>query len=666
MLLSAEQAHVVGLVRAGHNVSVTAVAGAGKSTTCFHAAQAVAPARTLVLCFNASLAATSTDRARALGLDTVVDCMTVHALASRMFGCAVHDSYVLQLMLARPTTTVTKQFDYGLVVLDEAQDLDDTLVGVVHMMCARNSTPTPQWLVVGDAAQEIYNTHKTNKLLDKPFVHLPSVDTAKWAAARLQDSYRLTAPMCTMLQQLFGCNISCATNDNPKAQHKPQFIIGNIHSGHLTQKILELLHTYAPDDMIVLAPSVRTAACGRLCLQLSADHNVPVYSSAQGSNRSDMRGKLVVSSFHQSKGLERKCVVVFGVGAPYQARWAAQANPLHVALTRAREQLVIFHHHADVRLTPFKDEGVLRDVCAVRVVQPEPPRSWPVAATITTKTTQQQNHNVNFAALVRFVPGTCIARLAQCIQVSKPKSLGRPAPAACAVIDTGESVAHLYEPAVLAAFAHHHGQQSQLLKNIMGLPPRTSACLPRYCQELLRALPPRNAAGWLCAAMIENAVAAHSMHVPHQVKSMAWVGDAENAHFVQCMQHLDVLARYLSNNQTINSVCTRSVADVSGPSGLSGGNTTVNVNVPLMSRPCESSGNDGTTIEPWLLTLALDVGEEHLWHAAFIMWALHVQAVRVFLVSKNEVVQIRTAETLSTTTLDALISDIIAHHHQQH
>lgn len=64
-----------------------------------------------------------------------------------------------------------------------------------------------------------------------------------------------------------------------------------------------------------------------------------------------MRNKLVFSTFHQTKGLQRKAVFVFNFDESYYKYYNKSAsrdtcpNELYVAVTRAQEHLVLFHHH---------------------------------------------------------------------------------------------------------------------------------------------------------------------------------------------------------------------------------------------------------------------------------------------------------------------------------
>ena len=64
----------------------------------------------------------------------------------------------------------------------------------------------------------------------------------------------------------------------------------------------------------------------------------------------ELKGKIVFSTFHQSKGRERKVVLVFNFDQSYFKYYGKELDPnvcpneLYVATTRAQEHLSLFHH----------------------------------------------------------------------------------------------------------------------------------------------------------------------------------------------------------------------------------------------------------------------------------------------------------------------------------
>lgn len=123
---------------------------------------------------------------------------------------------------------------------------------------------------------------------------------------------------------------------------------------------------YAPGDVFILAPSVKSEnpknPVKRLANSLAAA-GIHIYvpnSDDRAVTEDVIAGKLVFSSFHQSKGLERKVVMVVGfddsynkfydtkddandnVQGPYP-RDSSIGNAIYVAITRAKERLYLYH-----------------------------------------------------------------------------------------------------------------------------------------------------------------------------------------------------------------------------------------------------------------------------------------------------------------------------------
>jgi hypothetical protein len=116
---------------------------------------------------------------------------------------------------------------------------------------------------------------------------------------------------------------------------------------------------------------------------------------------------------------------------------------------------------------------------------------------------------------------------------------------------------------------------------------------------------------------------------------MAWVGDVENAYFFKCMKHLTDLFCHVKGTVQMNIPLKRKTPD----------GTEIHAFAPIL---VTHLADDGMKVYPWIVTLDPDVTEEHMWQAALIMWTCCVDAVRVFFIGSNTVVQIVATPELST------------------
>jgi hypothetical protein len=120
-----------------------------------------------------------------------------------------------------------------------------------------------------------------------------------------------------------------------------------------------------------------------LC-NLLVHHKIPCYVSKNEDEPLDQRviqNKLVFTTFHQVKGLERKAVVVFNMDAHYFRNKPHEPptecpNLFYVALTRAVHTLVIYHTF-DAPMCPFFKVDALTPIlhiCSLDIYKPKPPQ----------------------------------------------------------------------------------------------------------------------------------------------------------------------------------------------------------------------------------------------------------------------------------------------------
>lgn len=91
----------------------------------------------------------------------------------------------------------------------------------------------------------------------------------------------------------------------------------------------------------------------------------PIYAPSSDEEKLQddaIHGKIVCSTFHQAKGLERKVVIAFGIDASYFKFFAKDKSPstcpntIYVALTRALDTLIVFVHHEHFLMPCMKIE----------------------------------------------------------------------------------------------------------------------------------------------------------------------------------------------------------------------------------------------------------------------------------------------------------------------
>jgi len=134
---------------------------------------------------------------------------------------------------------------------------------------------------------------------------------------------------------------------------------------------------YSPSDIFILSPSLKSLNSPARLLEnylKTYEPNISIYVPTSDDEKLDstvIKDKLIFSTFHQVKGLERKIVFVFGFDHSYLTYYKIDNDPLicpnelYVATTRAKERLFLFHNYTNDYL-PFINIKKINEYCVVR------------------------------------------------------------------------------------------------------------------------------------------------------------------------------------------------------------------------------------------------------------------------------------------------------------
>ena len=353
-----------------NNVLIDSVAGSGKTTTNLHIAKKYTKYNILLLTYNSKLKIETREKVRLHNIKNL-EVHSYHSFCVKNYDrSAFRDNEILKIV-TKNTKSINK-FKYDLIVLDEAQDINPLYYQLVNKIYKDNlkhkkSKNETQICILGDKYQSIYDFNNAdNRFIiygDKCF----NFNKLNWSKCSLGQSFRITTPMSSFIN-------NCMLNYNRITSHKkgikPEYIICDTF-GELKGKcskpfeiIKDLLKKYNPDDIFVLAPSVKSVKTPvrKLENKIKTElENVPIYvpnNDDESIDKSIIENKLVISTFHQTKGLERKVVLVFNFDNSYFKFYKKDKNPmlcpneLYVSTTRASEHLILFHHYRNDYL-PF-------------------------------------------------------------------------------------------------------------------------------------------------------------------------------------------------------------------------------------------------------------------------------------------------------------------------
>ena len=375
-LPSLEQIKVINALKT-HNVVVSARPGAGKTATIEALVQENPDVPVAVITYSKHL---QTDTSRRLDKYRYVRTFTFHGLAGKLFGHTIQDD--AGLIKERGKKVFVPNLDwlpqYRFVVLDEIQDLTDDLYWVASVLIASitqkyGDENAPKILALGDARQAIYEFRGADtRFIQRATDIFHSISKYRWKSMSLAQSFRLSVPMANFVNHvcLGGQEYIIGTGEGVKPSYimaKPKQRYDN--SGQvdtLRSFILDKIKQYGPTNSVHRGDD--SSYLARLSTSLSkASRHTPVSVSPYDDTplcEKVTRGKLMIATYHQFKGVERDLIIVFGADATWFDSYGRELpdnscpNPIFVALTRARKELIIIHS-GEASPLPFMDVTAL-------------------------------------------------------------------------------------------------------------------------------------------------------------------------------------------------------------------------------------------------------------------------------------------------------------------
>ena len=346
---SEEQIQIVNAL-ATSNIIVDAVAGSGKTTTILHLAQTYLYESFLLLTYNKKLRLETKARVEQLGL-TNIHVHNYHSWAVKHYDHSAHTDTALRKHMVKPSKS---PYSYTVIIIDEAQDMTPLYYKLVCKVLKEN-LDNPRIVILGDRYQSIYEFNKAdNRFIIYGSKLFEFANKYPWIELKLSTTFRVPNKICDFLNQ-------CVLKSNRlvpfrTTEIKPTYLFCDAFGSRPWTQIKSYLSQgYAFSDIFILAPSVRSEKTPIKVLANALSHSgIPIYVPVSDDEKLDeqvMEGKIVFSSFHQIKGLERKVIMVYSFDNGYFMYFNKTESPfkcsntLYVATTRALEQITLIHHY---------------------------------------------------------------------------------------------------------------------------------------------------------------------------------------------------------------------------------------------------------------------------------------------------------------------------------
>jgi len=351
---SDEQENIIRLI-ADNNVLVDSVAGCGKTTTVVHTSLRYPESKILLLMYNKRLKEETKKRINELGLKNV-EVQNFHSFYMRHYeGDSFTDVGLAQTINRDMAPKVS--FTFNLIVIDEAQDLKLIFYRSFCKIHKDNLYPNPRIMILGDKFQNIYKFLGSD---ERFLIYAPKIfgnlgpekqgpegannKGPQFREAKLSISYRLTRQTANFINKCtLGYDRIVAIKDGPLVK----YVVCNLYSVPL-KIVRQMIEKYGYENIFIVSNSVKSAKSPlrHIANKLSAD-GIPIFvpqSDDADIDEKVIAGKLVFTTYNQTKGLERECVFVFNIDEwnPNGAD-TTTPNAVYVAMTRAKTQLIMLH-----------------------------------------------------------------------------------------------------------------------------------------------------------------------------------------------------------------------------------------------------------------------------------------------------------------------------------
>lgn len=349
---SEEQANILVSFLSGYNIIVDSVAGSGKTTTVLHCSTRTKKS-ILMLTYNRRLKEEC--RSKAANIPNL-EVHSYHSLAYRYYKPGYyHDSDISDILTEdiRPLYPIC----FDIIVLDEQQDMKPLYASLIKKLL-KDSGRKVQIMVIGDEYQNIYayagSDSRYLTMADKVFARYTD---RSWRRHKISISYRLNNQTASFINTHFFKHNRINTI---RSGCRPVYICASPFETSLYVSLINNLvyeRGYDPSDIFILAPSIKLSSpITRLENRLvKMGYNVYCNPKPADNYTSGLctRGKIKISTIHQTKGLECKICILFGFDDTYYKYYGGPHSPgkfnvLYVALTRATDLTIVIHGHYDI------------------------------------------------------------------------------------------------------------------------------------------------------------------------------------------------------------------------------------------------------------------------------------------------------------------------------
>jgi hypothetical protein len=351
---SEEQQRIIDYMTQGKNVVVDACAGSGKSTTILAMAKQMPNKKVLQITYNSALRKEICDKVREYDLRNIT-IHTYHSLAVKYYSHSAHNDMEMRRVIFENLPPLNEIVLYNILVIDEAQDMSLLYFRLIKKFILDAGYPF-QLMVLGDYMQGLYDFKGADirylTFAKKIWENYPLLCSQLFEECKLKVSYRITNEMAAFINEamLGEFRIVASRSGSPV-----KYITRDKRTTKLIliYAIRSILHNGGkPGEIFILAASVKMKNyLIREIENMLVEESIPCHIPTADMDRDNIKvieNKLVFSTFHTSKGRQRKYVFVLGFDQLYMRTYGRDWDPykcpntLYVGTSRATDELFLF------------------------------------------------------------------------------------------------------------------------------------------------------------------------------------------------------------------------------------------------------------------------------------------------------------------------------------
>lgn len=348
MCLSREQQEIVECILNGKSCISDSVPGAGKTTTGINVARQIPDKHILCLTFSSSLKAEGRGKVKDV---PNMDIESYNSWILKFYGKGGVSKEEVFEVLRYNEKMCHEVVAYDIIILDETQDMNILYYQMV-LKFVKDCNIRPLYLVLGDKYQGVFEFLGADRryltLADRIF-------EGNFERHFLTQSFRMTDNMSQFINEcvLGEDRIHTAKPSNEKVSYlvTDPYDIRTHEYVYIQIKNKMKEEGAILDDFFILFAGMKPKTPAPQLNRYLAHKRMNIAyldSETDGISEEEMRNKIVMTTFHKSKGRERKYVFVFNIDTSYFKYYKKDADPnicppeMYVAMTRATHKLWVF------------------------------------------------------------------------------------------------------------------------------------------------------------------------------------------------------------------------------------------------------------------------------------------------------------------------------------